>query len=280
MAKTALYSLPLEWQQWITENLARACEPASMADVMVRDGRFDRRLAQNAIEEARKKSFANLPALRSMPQIDTTSNAIPTPDRVVDVLLTLNAPRIVLLGNVLSGEECDALCDYVERRLARSPVVGNADGGTQIDVARTSLGTMLARGETDLIARIDARLAALAHWPVERAEGLQVQRYLAGNEYRPHYDWFDPSMPGPRKHLEHGGQRVGTFVLYLSDVEQGGGTSFPGLGLEVQPKKGNAVFFANTDAYGTPDKETLHAGAPVVKGVKFIANKWLREQVY
>jgi prolyl 4-hydroxylase len=215
-----------------------------------------------------------------MPQIDTSSNAIPTPDRVVDVLLTLAAPRIVLLGNVLSADECDTLCAYAEQRLTRSPVVGDSDGVAQVDSDRTSRGAMLARGETELIARVDARLASIAQWPVERCEGLQVQHYGIGNEYRPHYDWFDPALPGPRKHLERGGQRVGTFVLYLCEVEQGGGTSFPGLGLEVQPKKGNAVYFANTDAYGAPDRETLHAGMPVVKGVKFIANKWLRERTY
>lgn len=280
MANTALSSLPQEWQFWITENLARACEPATMADVMVRDGRFDKRLAQSAIEEARKANFAENPVPMPMPEIDTTSNSIRTPDRNVDVLLTFAAPRIVLLGNVLSSEECDALCSYVEQRLERSPVVSDDNGAAQVDADRTSRGAMLARGETELIARIDARLASIAHWPVERGEGLQVQRYGTGNEYRPHYDWFDASMPGPRKHLERGGQRVATFVLYLCDVEQGGATSFPGLGLEVQPKKGNAIYFANTDAYGAPDRETLHAGAPVVKGVKFIANKWLRQTEY
>jgi prolyl 4-hydroxylase len=280
MAKTALSSLPKEWQFWITENLARACEPGGMAAVMVRDGRFDKKLAYAAIEEARKANFADLPALLPMPEIDTSANAIRTPDRTVDVLLTFAAPRIVLLGNVLSAEECDALCAHVDQRLTRSPVVANGDDAATIDAGRTSRGAMLARGETELIARIEERLAALANWPVERGEGLQVQRYGTGNEYRPHYDWFDPSMPGPRKHLERGGQRVGTFILYLCDVEQGGGTSFPGLGLEVQPKKGNAIYFANTDAYGAPDRDTLHAGMPVVKGVKFIVNKWLRQTEY
>ena len=105
-------------------------------------------------------------------------------------------------------------------------------------------------------------------------------QYEKGSEYRPHYDWFDASRPGPRKHLERGGQRVGTIVMYLSDVEAGGGTSFPNIGLTVQPKKGAAVFFANSDAYRHPDPQTLHAGEPVEKGVKYIATKWLRERAY
>ncbi len=281
MRKTALTSLPPEWQTWIAENLARSCEPGSMAHAMVRDGHFDATLARAAIDEARMSSMVTTPVQQQMPDIDTSTNTIIAPDgQRVDVLLTLNMPRIVLLGNVLSDDECDQLAETTQQRLAPSPVVADGDGGNQLHAHRTSRGAMLQRGESELVKRVDARLAFLAKWPMERGEGMQVLRYDSGNEYRAHYDWFDPQLPGPRKHLERGGQRVGTFVIYLSHVEQGGGTSFPNIGLEVFPKKGGAVFFANTDPYGTPDKQTLHAGMPVVKGAKMVANKWLREREY
>ncbi|TFV89320.1 hypothetical protein E4K72_21595, partial [Oxalobacteraceae bacterium OM1] len=198
----------------------------------------------------------------------------------IDILLSVKSPRVVVVGNLLSDEECDALVAYGQSRLERSPVVADGDGKTEIHAARTSRGAMLQRGESELVARFEARLAALTRWPVERGEGLQLLHYGPGNEYRPHFDWFDPTTPGPRKHLERGGQRVGTIVTYLSDVEQGGGTSFPKIGLQVQPKKGSAVFFANTDTYGRVDQLTLHAGEPVVKGVKYVATKWLRERDY
>jgi prolyl 4-hydroxylase len=281
MAKTALESLPQEWQTWVAENLARSCEPHGMVNLMVQDGRFDVALARAAVEEASNGTISlTPPAALEMPDIDTANNVIKTKDREINVLLTLKDPRIVLLGNVLSEEECDALAAYCEPRLQRSPVVNDADGTQQLHENRTSRGAMIQRGETELVARVEARLAEIGHWPIERGEGMQVQHYQATNEYRPHFDWFDPELPGPRKHMEHGGQRVGTFVLYLSDVESGGGTSFPVLGLEVLPKKGGAVFFQNTDARHAPDRRTLHAGSPVVNGVKVIANKWLRERVY
>lgn len=283
MMNSAMPLLPQEWQLWVKDNLARGCEPGAMATIMVRDGKFEATLARAAIEEARRSSFAHLaplPELQPMPTVDTRANTVQTPDRMVDVLMTLTAPRVVLLGNVLSHEECDALIRYGEQRLQRSPVVSEKDGKTEVHAYRTSRGAMLQRGESELVARIEARLAALTQWPVENGEGLQLLRYEAGNEYRPHYDWFDPALPGPRKHLERGGQRVGTVVMYLSDVEEGGGTSFPKVGLQVQPKKGCAVFFANTDDYHAPDQNSLHAGEPVVRGVKYIATKWLREREY
>jgi len=283
MNKTAMPTLPQAWQTWINENLARGCEPATMAQVMVRDGKFEATLARAAIEEARRTGFGHLPAApapQPLPEIDTSANIFRAPDRDVEILISLQTPRIVLLGNLLSREECDALIDYGRTRLERSPVVSDTDGKTEVHAHRTSRGAMLQRGETELVTRIEARLAAVTRWPVENGEGLQMLQYEKGNEYRPHYDWFDATLPGPRRHLERGGQRVGTIVMYLSDVDEGGGTSFPNIGLQVQPKKGSAVFFANTDAYRRPDPQTLHAGEPVSKGVKYIATKWLREREY
>lgn len=282
MAKTALTSLPKEWQDWIAENLSRACEPQGMVNLLVRDGNFDATLARAAIEEASNGTVVMAPPVAlEMPYIDTSNNAIQTADRVVDVLLTLREPHIVLLGNVLSDEECDAMVAYCESRLAPATVIDDERGGAvQIHPNRSNQGAMIQRAETELVNRIEQRLAEIAHWPVERGEGMQVQHYQVTNEYRPHFDWFDPDLPGPRKHMEHGGQRVATFVLYLSDVESGGGTAFTEIGLEVLPKKGGAVFFHNTDRQHQPNRLTLHAGSPVVKGVKVIANKWLRQRTY
>lgn len=280
MKKASYHSLPNDWQDWIAGNLARSCEPYRMAEVMVREGHFDAALARSAIEEASDGRIKLMPNVLDMPNVDTRSNSIRTSDRLVDVLLSLTSPRVVLLGNVLSSEEADELTDFCQSRLERSPVVGDADGSLQQHQSRTSRGAMIARSETELAGRVERRLAELANWPIERGEGLQIQQYETTNEYRPHFDWFDPDRPGPRKHMEHGGQRLATFVLYLSDVECGGGTAFPEVGLEILPKKGSAIFFQNTDSRHIPDRRTLHAGRPVIRGVKTIANKWLRERTY
>lgn len=91
---------------------------------------------------------------------------------------------------------------------------------------------------------------------------------------RPHYDYFDPARPGSAKTLARGGQRVASVVMYLNTPERGGATTFPDARFEVAAVKGNAVFFA----YDRPHPMTgsLHAGAPVVAGEKWVATKWLR----
>ena len=273
-----LTSLPAEWQNWVVDNLARECDPRELGEILMRGCHLDAATSLVAIEEARrlKSPLRALP----MPDIDTRANRLRSLDRTINVLLTVSNPRLVLLDNVVSHEECDSLVALCAPNLTRSPVVDDEDGTAQSDQRRTSLGAMLQREQTPLVARIEARLAELAQWPIERAEGLQIQHYETTNEYQPHYDWFDPTLPGQRKQMDPGGQRLATFVLYLSDVEAGGGTSFPGLGLDVRPKKGSAVFFQNTNAQHEGDSRTLHAGSPVVRGVKTIANKWLREHTY
>jgi prolyl 4-hydroxylase len=141
---------------------------------------------------------------------------------------------------------------------------------------RTSNGMFFSRGESELLRRIEERIGRLVNWPVENGEGIQVLNYKPGAEYRPHYDYFDPAEPGTPTILRRGGQRVATLVMYLNNPEKGGGTTFPDAGIEVSPQKGNAVFFSYPRPQ--PDSLTLHGGAAVVEGEKWIATKWLRER--
>jgi prolyl 4-hydroxylase len=185
------------------------------------------------------------------------------------------SPRVVVLGGLLSDEECDALIAAAKPRMSRSLTVATKTGGEEINADRTSQGMFFQRGENDLVKTIEARIARLVNWPVVNGEGIQVLQYVPGTEYKPHYDYFDPNEPGTPTILKRGGQRVGTVVMYLSEPEKGGGTTFPNALFEVAPKRGNAVFFSYERAH--PSTKTLHGGAPVIAGEKWIATKWLRE---
>ncbi len=212
------------------------------------------------------------------PRLEGSPLYIDAGDRRVQVLQTVRHPNVVVFGNLLGADECEALIAAARARLARSLTVETKTGGEALNVDRTSDGMFFERGENEVVTALEARIARLLHWPVEFGEGLQILRYQPGAQYRPHYDYFDPREPGTPTILRRGGQRLATLVMYLHEPEQGGGTTFPDIGLEVAPVRGNAVFFS----YDRPDPatRTLHGGAPVLAGEKWVATKWLREREF
>jgi prolyl 4-hydroxylase len=197
-------------------------------------------------------------------------------DRAVRVLVSMHNPRVIVFGGLLSDDECDEMIELSRQRLARSETVQTETGSSEVNAARTSDGMFFARGEFALCARIEGRIAALLRWPVENGEGLQVLRYRAGAEYKPHYDYFDPAQAGTSALLRRGGQRVASLICYLNSPDRGGSTVFPDVGLEVAPIKGNAVFFSYDRPH--PGTCTLHGGAAVQEGEKWVATKWVRER--
>ena len=79
------------------------------------------------------------------------------------------------------------------------------------------------------------------------------------------------------------GARVLTFFLYLSDVEEGGETSFPNLGIDIKPKKGRALLWPSVLEHSgckARDERTHHAAKPVIKGRKYAANAWIHAGDY
>ena len=267
--------------QWLLERVRSGASPETVLAAMVERG-WDGAAAAAALETAMREHLAEharehgLPAPERVPCPVEMNGAsvIDAGDRRVTVLANMLHPRVVVFGGVLADDECDALVAMGRERLRPSPVLDMETGVDAVHASRTSDGMFFRRGENALCERIERRLAALVDWPLENGEGLQLLRYGPGAEYRPHYDYFDPARPGAAKTLARGGQRVASVVMYLNTPERGGATTFPDARFEVAAVKGNAVFFA----YDRPHPMTgsLHAGAPVVAGEKWVATKWLR----
>jgi prolyl 4-hydroxylase len=189
----------------------------------------------------------------------------------IKVVAKMSLPRVVVFDNFLSLEECEGLINGVEHKIEQSTVVDETLNKAVAHSARTSSGSYYHRGQTELVARVEERIAKLLNWPVENGEGLQVLKYEVGQEYRPHNDYFSGASSS---FMVSGGQRVGTFLMYLNTPARGGGTSFPDSGLEIAPQAGSALFFSYINADSS--SKTLHAGTPVLEGEKWVATKWLR----
>ena len=272
-----------ELRQWIVAQATAGQPPESVLKSMLASG-WTEDVAVAALEDTLRGFLAEhaqahgLPAPVPVPEPLFTdyANVLPAGDREVQVLASLRSPRVVVFGGLLSDDECDQMVELARERLARSETVQLDTGGSEVNTARTSDGMFFARDENLLCTRIEARIAALIHWPQVNGEGLQVLRYRPGAEYKPHFDYFDPAQPGTANILKRGGQRVASVVMYLNTPQRGGGTTFPDVNLEVGPIKGNAVFFSYDRPH--PMTRTLHGGAPVLEGEKWVATKWLRER--
>eukprot|EP00095_Tigriopus_kingsejongensis_P000177 maker-scaffold487_size158652-snap-gene-0.42 protein:Tk00177 transcript:maker-scaffold487_size158652-snap-gene-0.42-mRNA-1 annotation:"af495541_1prolyl 4-hydroxylase alpha-related protein ph4" len=115
------------------------------------------------------------------------------------------------------------------------------------------------------------------------AEAFQVANYGLGGHYQLHIDsqgYFDGEIgrvtsPEQFRHNTVVGDRLATFMAYLSDVQAGGHTVFPLLGISAQPTKGSAIFWINLQSTGKRDSLTTHGGCPVLLGSKWITNKWI-----
>jgi prolyl 4-hydroxylase len=271
-----------ELRQWIVAQASAGQPPDAVLKAMMESG-WSEDVATVALEETLRgflvdHAAANglpLPVVVPEPLVLAGDVVVHTPDREVQVLTSMRSPRVVVFGSLLSSEECDEIVDLARQRLVRSETVQLDTGASEVNAARTSEGMFFTRGENAVCKRVEARIAALLQWPVENGEGLQVLRYRPGAEYKPHYDYFDPAQPGTPNILKRGGQRVASLVMYLNTPQRGGGTVFPDVHLEVGPVKGNAVFFSYDRPH--PMTRSLHGGAPVMEGEKWVATKWLRE---
>lgn len=182
-------------------------------------------------------------------------------------------PLVMTLDNILSAEEALGLIELARKKLDRARV--SFDDSYGVTDGRSGQNCWLRYADYPLAKRIGYRIAKLAGIPLENAESLQVLHYGTEQEYRAHYDAYDLSTARGQRCCRYGGQRLVTALVYLNTVEEGGGTAFPRLGLEVSPATGRMVLFQNTDEdVSKPHQASLHAGMPVTQGEKWAFNIW------
>ena len=119
--------------------------------------------------------------------------------------------------------------------------------------------------------------------PPYSSESYQIANYGLGGQYSTHHDsqgFFEGTLnhrsnPSQYRHNAGVGDRFVTVMGYLSDVEVGGATVFPLIGVASPVERGAVVLWFNLMADGRRDKWTYHGGCPVAVGSKWITNKWV-----
>lgn len=201
------------------------------------------------------------------------------------------SPRALLFPKFASKEQCETIIKLAKSRLAPSSLaLRKGETSESTKGTRTSSGTFLAarQDKSGTLQGVEEKMARATMTPVSHGEAFNVLRYELGQKYNSHYDFFNPAEYGPQK-----SQRMASFLLYLSDVDEGGETMFPYegyqnmnigydykqcIGLKVKPRQGDALLFYSVFPNGTFDKTSLHGSCAVIKGEKWVATKWIRDQ--
>ena len=185
--------------------------------------------------------------------------------------LPVDKADIFALGGFMSERECEKMRALIDQ-VAKPSKAYSAD---YISAYRTSYS-----GDVDpndhFVRKIQRRFDDLLGIPGEYGETIQGQRYLPGQEFRSHFDWFHTDAEYWPTEVMRGGQRSWTAMVFLNEVEEGGATNFMSLGHAIKPKLGVLLTWNNATRKGEVNKCTLHAAMPVVKGEKYIITKWYR----
>ncbi|CAJ1063494.1 prolyl 4-hydroxylase subunit alpha-2 isoform X3 [Xyrichtys novacula] len=188
-----------------------------------------------------------------------------------------DSPHIVRYLEMLSDEEIEKIKELARPRLARATVRDPKTGVLTTANYRVSKSAWLEGEEDPIIERVNQRIQDITGLTVDTAELLQVANYGVGGQYEPHFDFSRKDEPDAFKRLGTG-NRVATFLNYMTDVEAGGATVFPDFGAAIWPRKGTAVFWYNLFRSGEGDYRTRHAACPVLVGSKWVSNKWIHER--
>lgn len=194
-------------------------------------------------------------------------------------------PWIITFENLLTEEECKYLIEMGRKsNYERSEDVGKllADGSYDSvqSQSRTSKNAWCSYRnkcrDDPQVELMHNRLEKITGIPTNHSEDFQVLKYEHGQFYRQHHDYIGHQRD------RRSGPRMLTFFLYLSDVEEGGATNFPDLGIAVYPKMGKAVLWPSVLDSNPFDKEprTDHEAQDVIKGQKYGANSWIHAHDY
>ena len=201
--------------------------------------------------------------------------------------------QLYVLVDFLSPSECQGIIDLGQGHLRASTVslpdqdAHNALPGTvqlqadqtYVDLSfRTSQTCDLALLQHPWVDALDRKISIAMGLPMELSEGTQLQRYRVGEQFKAHTDYFTPQSEEYAKFAAIRGNRTWTFMVYLNEVEQGGGTHFVAINKTIRPRQGMAVVWNNLTPSGDVNPQTLHAGMTVLEGEKFVITKWFRQR--
>ena len=177
-------------------------------------------------------------------------------------------PIIYVVSNFISDQECDAFIDAAK-----------ANEKYEHQMTPGLYQALVSHNLNNHVHEVSKRLSILVKMPINNLEAISIRKLWAyGDEYKPHFDSFDQQTPEGRKKWFPGGQRIIT-TTYLNDVEEGGATDFPDIGVYKQPNKGDVLVVHNclNDGSNTNIK-SQRSTREIVSGSRWTSTSFFRQE--
>lgn len=180
-------------------------------------------------------------------------------------------PLIFSIDDFLTDDECQCLINNTKEHL-RPAQVGSFES-SKVSKIRTGSSYFLKYADDLDLFQIFKKLSMLVNKPGRNFDPFfQVVHYSPNEYYNQHTD------PSPARNNREGiKHRKFTLLCYLNDVNKGGETEFPRLGIKVEPKKGRIIYFDNYNKQGIEDL-SLHRSLPIKSGEKWAFNLWYHDK--
>jgi prolyl 4-hydroxylase len=181
--------------------------------------------------------------------------------------ITDDSYKVYQIDNLLESSECDALCSYADTQNYMGSTVITPTGNVYIDT-RKSKQLWIKDSDHDVAKKISSYIENHIGYPKENMEDLQLVKYDISGFFNDHYD---PDI----SYKNNTSDRIYTVIIYLNDDFEGGETYFKNINLTIKPKKGMGVIFKSLSENNELLSNSLHTGKPIIKGNKYICNKWI-----
>lgn len=270
-----------DWVDWIRLNIQRGCDKDGIFRILLEEG-----FSRNHIVAHMNYEPVVHPNDKTRTSAKRRRREIIQDKGQFSRKVALSAARIYLpnarklptdlaefyvLDDFLNQRECEELSTLITSRLRASEIAETDEKDSSFRTSRTcDLGYM----SDSLTEDIDRRIRNMIGIDASYSEMIQGQYYRVGQEFKAHTDYFEADQFAQYAAL--GGQRTYTFFIYLNDVEEGGETEFPELGISMKPHRGRALVWNNLTEQGVPNPNTIHRAKPVLSGHKCVITKWFR----
>ena len=209
------------------------------------------------------------PEQNSQPAVDINQLFIPSGKQ-----LDFDALQAFTVENFLNISECKAIAREIKQTLS-AKVPNNAETALSFHQGGAcDLGT----SSNCLVKEIELRLCKLIGIDPSYSEPLQGQYYGADQTLKSYTDYLEQHEMD--HHDELMGHRTYTILIYLNNVEAGGGTHFLAPNSTIKPQIGLAVIWSNLDPDGSPQSQSARRTLPVISGYQAVITKWFRSKSY